>query len=265
MTRVIWDNIGEKGYETGIDQVVLYVPGKIGVAWNGVTSVQETPRGGEATSYYFDGEKYLNLVSRTEFSGTINAYFSPDEFDACDGTNELQTGFSMTEQRRVPFGLCYRTKKGNDSEGMDFGYKLHLVMNAKASPSSSEYSTLGDSVTPTQLSWGISTTPIRLPDGRSGSHFVIDSTEVNPGVMDNLEGILYGTGNTNPRMPTYDEILNIFIAKQVLIITDNGDGTFTAQGPDTVVWISTKPDEYTISWPSVIQIGDTEEYTISSM
>jgi hypothetical protein len=211
MTRLSWNDVGERLYETGIDRGVLYPQSSgVGVVWNGLISVRESPVGGEAKPHYMDGVKYLNLASTEEFEASISAYTYPDEFAECDGTAQLYTGISVSQQPRTPFDLCYRTVIGNDIRNLSYGYKLHLIYNALASPSSKTYSTIDDSTDPLNFSWNITTTPVEFPLYFPSSHFIVDSTKAVGDVLSDLEDILYGTDSELPRMLTLDELLFLF-------------------------------------------------------
>ncbi len=206
--RFIWDKTGEREYETGVDHGVLYPMVNNaypkGVAWNGLSAVTESPSGGEANDVYADNIKYLTLMSAENFGGTIEAYMSPEEFDACDGTLEVAPGVMIEQQSRKGFGLSYRTIVGNDSEGDDYGYKIHLVWGAKASPSEKSRSTVNDSPEATQLSWEFSTTPAVISAINSATnkpykptaHMVVKSTRANAEKIKAFEDILYGTDAT---------------------------------------------------------------------
>lgn len=213
MPRITWDDSGKRLYETGIKQGVLYPldsTGKYsgGVGWNGLTAVTESPSGAEATPLYANDSKYLELMSNEEFGGTIEAYTYPDEFAACDGSAELTTGVSIGQQDRKTFGLCYRTTLGNDTEGNEHGYKLHLIYGAKASPSEKAYATINDSPEAITFSWEFTTTPVPVAGFKPTSHLVIDSTKANKTKLAALEQILYGDTD-GPRLPLPDEVLTL--------------------------------------------------------
>lgn len=218
MAKLIWDQTGERIYETGVDQGVLYVESNgaypTGVAWYGLISVTESPSGAEANAFYADNIKYLNLVSAEDFGATIEAYTYPEEFEACDGTAELANGVKIGQQKRSRFGLCYRTKIGNDVDGDEHGYKLHLIYGATATPSERAYQTVNDSPEPNTFSWEISTTPVSVKDYKPTACLTIDSTTADQTKLAQLEAILYGSdtsGSENgPRMPLPDEIATIF-------------------------------------------------------
>jgi hypothetical protein len=214
MTVLQWDQVGERLYETGVDHGVLYVnEGGVyqdGVAWNGLTAVTESPSGAEATPLYADNIKYLNLISVEELGGTIEAYTYPDEFGACDGSVSPSPGIMLGQQGRRSFGLAYRTRLGNDTDGSDFGYKLHLVYGAQAAPSEKAFATINDSPEAITFSWEFSTTPVSVTDNKPTSQITIDSTKVDADALSDLEDILYGTGGTDPRLPLPDEVIDLF-------------------------------------------------------
>lgn len=226
MARLLeWDKVGERTYETGVDRGVLYpqVNGIYpeGTAWNGLTSVSESPSGAESTALYADNMKYLNLKSAEEFGATIGCYTYPKEWKKCDGQAELAVGVTIGQQTRQNFGFCYRTKKGNDTEGEDYGYILHLIYGCSASPSEKSYETINDSPDAITFSYEITTTPINVEGHKPTAVITIDSTEVDEAKLKSLEDILYGTAATtgeNPtaevkaRLPLPDEIVTLFAA-----------------------------------------------------
>lgn len=221
MTRLLWDQTGERTYETGVDQGVLYIPDngvyEEGFAWNGLTTVTESPTGAEANAMYADNMKYLNLLSVEELGGTIEAYTYPDEFGQCDGTAEVHEGVVVTQQRRKTFGLCYRTLKGNDVDATDHGYKLHLIYGAIAAPSEKAFATVNDTPEAITFSWEFTTTGVPVTGYKPTSMLVIDSTQVNSGMLTTLENALYGTGGTDPRLPLPDEVIAMFAGAQTLV------------------------------------------------
>lgn len=221
--RLKWDQTGERLYETGVKQGVLYIPTNgvysKGVAWNGLTAVTESPSGAEVTALYADDGKYLNLMSAEEFGATIEAYTYPDEFAACDGSKELADGVTIGQQARSTFGLCYKTTVGNDTEGNDHGYKLHIIYGALASPSEKAYSTINDSPDAVTFSWEVTTTPVNVTGAKPTASLVIDSTKADPTKLTALEDILYGkdaAGSSSqavePRLPLPDEIKTLMTA-----------------------------------------------------
>ena len=221
MSKLKWDQTGERFYETGVKNGVLYIPtGGLytkGVAWNGLTAVTESPSGAEATPLYADDIKYLNLISTEEFGATIEAYTYPDEFAECDGSAELATGVYIGQQPRKTFGLCYKTTLGNDEDGNSYGYKLHLIYGAKAAPTEKAYATINDSPEAITFSWELTTTPVPVKNAKPTASITIDSTKVDPGKLAALEDILYGkdgtgdgnTGATEPSLPLPDKIAEL--------------------------------------------------------
>lgn len=212
MSKLIWDQDGQKLYETGADRGVLYVCDDgtygAGVAWNGLINVNEAPSGGEPSPLYADNKKYLELVSNEEFGFTIEAYMSPEEFDVCDGSLEIAPGVYAGQQNRKSFGFSYRTLIGNDTEGTDYGYKIHLVYGAKAKPSSRDNATVNESPEAVTLSWECSTTPVDVPGGKPTAHLVINSTKTDPAKMAALEAILYGD-EQDAKLPTIAEVIEL--------------------------------------------------------
>jgi len=223
MSKLLWDQTGERLYETGVKYGVLYPIQSggvysLGVAWNGLTAVTESPSGAEATAIYADNIKYLNLMSNEEFGATIEAYTYPDAFAACDGSGQVVTGVSVGQQIRKTFGLCYRTSLGNDVTGADFGYKLHLIYGAMASPSEKGYKTINDTPEAITLSWDLSTTPVNVTGFKPTASLTIDSTKVVAANLIALELILYGTTGVDPRLPLPDEITSIFAGSAPLAV-----------------------------------------------
>jgi len=210
MTALTWDQVGERFYETGVDHGVLYPTGADGVAWNGLTTVTETPAGAEATPTYADNIKYLNLISIETFGGTIEAYTYPDEFGECDGSMAPSPGVLVGQQSRKQFGLSYRTRLGNDVDGTDHGFKLHLVYGATASPSEKAYASINDTPEAITFSWEFSTIPVPVTDAKPTALITIDSTKVDADALADLEAILYGDVGVDPRLPLPDEVVGIF-------------------------------------------------------
>ena len=208
--KLSWDKSGERFYETGVKNGVLYVQNAgtypKGVAWNGLTAVTESPSGAEATPLYADDIKYLELTSEEEFGGTIEAYTYPDEFAECDGSAELATGVKISQQKRKAFGLVYKTTLGNDEDGNDHGYKLHLVYGCKAAPSEKAYATINDSPEAITFSWEFTTTPVAVTGHKPTAHIEIDSTKADPTCLAALEAKLFGTETDDPKLPLPDEV-----------------------------------------------------------
>ena len=210
MAVLTWDQTGEKLYETGVQKGVLYpmdgaVYGK-GVAWNGLTAVNETPSGAESTKLYADDIKYLDIRSAEEFGATIEAYSSPEEFDACDGTASLADGVNIGQQNRKGFGFCYRSTIGNDTEYNNYGYKLHIIYGLTASPSERSYSTVNDSPEAATLSWEVSSTPVNVAGFKPTSIVTINSKKINAEALKEIEDALYGTASEEPKILLPDEI-----------------------------------------------------------
>lgn len=219
MAKLVWDKTGDRLYETGVKNGVLYIPTSgvysKGVAWNGLTSVTESPSGAEATALYADDTKYLSLMSTEEFGATIEAYTYPDEFAACDGSAELADGVMIGQQKRSTFGLCYKTTIGNDTDGNDHGYKLHIIYGALAKPSERAYASINDSPEAITFSWEITTTPVNVTGAKPTASLVIDSTKADPSKLAALEDILYGKDGepaNEPRLPLPDEIKSLMTA-----------------------------------------------------
>lgn len=234
MAELEWDQSGERLYETGVDHGVLYIPDETGdyvegFAWNGLTTVTEAPSGAESNPQYADNIKYLNLQSAEEFGATIEAFTYPDEFGQCDGTATPEPGVHVGQQSRKTFGFAYRTKIGTDLDA-DHGYKLHLVYGALAAPSEKAYTTINDSPEAITFSWEISTTPVAVgeiggTEYKPAASLTIDSTQVDPAALADLEEILYGSVGDDPRLPLPAEVISIFAVG----LTDVDMGTFANQ------------------------------------
>ena len=214
MSKIVWDAIGEHTFETGVRNGVLYLKDaegaySNGVAWNGLTSVSESPEGAEATDLYADDIKYLTLMSAENFKATIEAYTYPVEFEECDGSATIAKGVVIGQQSRKPFGLCYRTAIGNDTDGNEHGYKLHIVYGCQASPSEKQYSTINDSPEAITFSWEVNTTPVNVNGKKPTATLIIDSTKADKAKLTALEAILYGSEQAEPRLPLPDEITTL--------------------------------------------------------
>ena len=214
MSKIVWDAIGEHTFETGVRNGVLYLKDaegayNTGVAWNGLTSVSESPEGAEATDLYADDIKYLTLMSAENFKATIEAYTYPVEFEECDGSATIANGVVIGQQSRKPFGLCYRTAIGNDTDGNEHGYKLHIVYGCQASPSEKQYSTINDSPEAITFSWEVNTTPVNVNGKKPTATLIIDSTKADKAKLTALEAILYGSEEQEPRLPLPDEIATL--------------------------------------------------------
>ena len=214
MSKIVWDAVGEHIFETGVRNGGLYLKDETGayntgVAWNGLTSVSESPEGAEPTDLYADDIKYLTLMSAENFKATIEAYTYPVEFEECDGSATIANGVVIGQQARKPFGLCYRTAIGNDTDGNEHGYKLHIVYGCQASPSEKQYSTINDSPDAVTFSWEVSTTPVNVNGKKPTATLIIDSTKADKAKLTALEAILYGAESTEPRLPLPDEIATL--------------------------------------------------------
>ena len=212
MAKLVWNEAGKRLYETGVDRGVLYVSDgngryQKGVVWNGLVSVNESPSGAEATPLYAGNVKYVELMSNEEFGASIEAYTYPEEFEQCDGSAELADGITIGQQPRKSFGLCYRTKIGNDTAGDEHGYKIHLIYGAKAAPTEKSYTTINDSPEAITFSWEITTTPIEVAGHKPTATLTIDSTKVTPTALTAIETKLYGDTSGEATLPTPAEIL----------------------------------------------------------
>lgn len=215
-----WDKTGERYYETGVSKCALYVQGEggaypEGVAWNGISTVTESPSGAEASPIYADNIKYLNLLSTEEFAATIEAYTYPKEFEQCDGTAEIAAGVTIGQQTRKTFGLCYQTVVGNDTKNNEYGYKIHIIYGAMAAPSEKAYATINDSPEAITFSWEVSTTPVNVNGAKPTASLTIDSTKVKAEKLKSLEDILYGSETASARLPLPDEIATLMADSEV--------------------------------------------------
>lgn len=276
--KVVWDDVGERFYETGIDRAVLYLPGGGGVPWNGLTSVDEDAGGVSVEEFYFNGVKYLELRSSGDFSGSLKAYTYPEEFEEFDGLERVTNGMLLANQPVLDtFGLSYRTRVGNDVDGIDHGYKIHVFYNLTAVPDTKGFASLSDQVSPTDLSWTISSVPEIVSGHRPTAHAVFDTRKMDPFLIRDLEKLLYGqdsieippieldlydggsvgysspdeldggtaatsdTGGgviiseTEPQLPSLADLTGLVTTWVKIDITDNGDGTWTAEGPDELI------------------------------
>lgn len=262
MTMLVWDEVGQRFFETGTDRGVLYptLNGEYqsGVAWNGLIGANGQSSGGEIKSRYFDGIKYLATAGYTDFVLDLEAYTYPEEFEPCDGIVETIAGVLLTEQFRTPFGLSYRTLLGNDVEGTEYGYLIHLVYGCLATPTTRGYRTIGSSVDPTTFRWKVETTPVDFPGVRPTAHVVLNSLRLTPDGLARIEDVLYGDDDAEPRLPLPSELVEL----AQLTIVDNGDGTWTAIGPPEA--ISPGTNSFQLHWPSVSD-GSDGTYTAESL
>jgi hypothetical protein len=272
--RLAWDRAGERLYETGVDRGVLYLPDNNGnyndsEAWNGLTTVTESPSGAESNKQYADNIAYLNLLSAEEFGATIEAFTYPDKFAECDGTVEPAAGVALGQQGRRPFGLCYRTNVGNDLDGVDHGYKLHLIYGAQAQPSEKAYGTINDSPEAIAFSWDVATTPVSVTGHKPSAQITIDSTKVDPALLSDLEDILYGTVADDARLPLPDEVIALFEGTVVDVdlarganqpTFNNGTGVITLPAVAGIIWSVDGEDAAAGAQPA-IAVGDTATVT----
>lgn len=212
--KLVWDQVGQKTYETGVKNGVLYVMDNSGaypkgVAWNGLTKVSEKPTGAETTDLFADDAKYLSLQSAEKFEASVEAYTYPDEFSQCDGSAEIADGVAIGQQSRKTFGMSYVTTVGNDIQNNSYGYKIHLIYGALASPSEKGYATINDSPEAITFSWELKTTPVPVTGFKPTASLVIDSTKVSEAAMKAIEDVLYGTESTEARLPLPDEVKSI--------------------------------------------------------
>jgi len=258
MTRIEWDRVGDRYFNSGVDRGVLYVDGKT-VPWNGLVSVEERSTGGEVVPVYLDGIRIRNLPSLSEYEATITAFYSPPEFDQCDGVLQAQyRGFYATNQTRKSFGLSYRTGFTNDVGGQ--GAKIHLVYNAMAEPSSKTYETLDSDPSASYLKWDIKTVPNMEVGGFVSSHYIFDTTKIDDYIVDAFEDLLYGTKTSNGRLPTSSDIQQIFVDEWGLTVTSTGNGIYEISGSDKAV--KRVSGSYAISGPTVVR--GTNSYDIST-
>lgn len=261
MSRLSWSVAGTRFYEAGVDRGVLYVRDLPGVAWVGLTGVDENPIGAETKAYYIDGVKFLNVATTDEFEASIKAYTYPSEFAECDGTARIRAGLFFGQQVRKPFGFSYRTFVGNDTNGLNHGYKIHLVYNALAIPSSRSAATFANSIEAYEFSWNVTTKPVKTAGLSATAHVVIDSRNTHPVTLAAIEDILYGTDEHVARLPTPQELIDIFDVPVAWAVVDNEDGTFEVSGPDEMV-ADVGAGLFVIDHPDVA-INDEDSFTIT--
>ena len=263
VSRLVWGAVSDRLFESGTDRGVLYVDGMDGVPWNGLVGVAEGVEGGEITPFYLDGNVYMNLQSAERFKGTITAFYSPEEFDECDGMKTLAKGFFATGQRRKRFGLSYRTGIGSELEQTEYGYKIHLIYNAMAEINNRSYSTINNTASAQNLSWSILANPVYVSGVRPTAHFIIDSSRTFPEELAVIEDILYGTDTSEPRIPSVSELVTILEGHYTMSVVDNGNGTFTITGPSDMISMI-DGTTFQIDSPSAIPIDDSS-YTVGSI
>lgn len=256
MSRLSWDDIGDKLFEGGVDRGVLYPENSTGVAWNGLVNVIEKPTLSTSTSYYQDGQKYLDKKGSEEFAGSIEAFTFPDEFAECDGTWSTEYGFELTQQTRKPFNLCYRTGIGNDIAGLDHGYKLHLIYDAVASPSNKAFPTLSSNIDVRPFLWEFTTTPTQTLLGyKPTAHIILNSLKIAPEIMALVESYLYGSDALPPTLLSIDDLIQKITEGLTLQIIDNQDGSWTAIGGSSEISFLSST-EFQISSPTLTTFGD---------
>lgn len=261
MSRLSWDATGNRLFDVGLDRGVLYLADRSGVPWNGLRSVEEDPGGESTEPLYFDGVKYLDSQKFGDFSATLTAIVFPDEFLEYEGFVE-DNGLFIDDQPPKVFHLSYRTLVGNDILGAAFGYQIHLVYNVTAVANTKAHNTLGEETDPTEFSWQLSAVPETIDGYRPTAHFILDSTLLPPAALGLIEDILYGDEDSDAHFPTISELIVAVVGSLVTII-DNGDGTWTAIGPDSAVHMLTS-DEFEID-SIVAEYIDADTYTLTSL
>lgn len=237
MTAIVWDQVGERGFEAGIDRAVLYLPDGSAHPWNGIVSVTERTEGNDIASMYYDGVKYADLLALGNYAATLRAYTYPDEFLPFEGIAEVGNGLFVTNQARPRFGLTYRTKVGSDTADIDEAYKIHVLYNLTAVAADKNYETLTSDASAIQFEWSLTSIPEKIPGHRPTAHIIMDTRKMSPILLADLERTLYGDAFNAPKLPEISTLTN-FIGEWVIIrITDNFDGTWTASGPDEFVFM----------------------------
>ncbi len=262
MARLVWDQIGDRVYETGLDRGVLYFTDGGGVAWNGLSSVEEQSTK-KIESVYYDGVKFNDIVINGEYSATLRAYTYPEEFLQFEGIEEEQLGVYFTDQPGGLFHISYRTKVGNDVNGIDQGYKLHLLWNLTAIPSTKTYESLSMNVAPEEFEWSLTSVPEEIDNHRPTSHMILDSTRVDPLLLEDIESFLYGDEDTSPVLPSLKGLTSFIRKWDRVIILDNGDGTWTATSPIESAIVMLDTTTFQINDAEVIYL-DADTYEITS-
>jgi hypothetical protein len=239
MTTLVWDQVGERVYQTGVDRGVLYLSDNSGVAWNGLISVTEIFNR-EVKVFHLDGVKYLEHHVPGDFAADLKAYTYPDEFDKINGIIlDESLGLDFHDQPPSSFGLSYRTLIGDDVSGLEYGYKIHILYNLIASPSNIGYTSLNNQTTPIEFGWTLSGTPVVVSGYRPTVHVSIDSTKIHPFALGQIEEVLYGSNDLNPSLPSLEDLIVLLAGPDFIIIIDNEDGTWTAMGPDELITMIT--------------------------
>lgn len=259
MTKLHWNVAGDRLFEAGVDRVVFFPEEGPGVPWNGVTAVKEDTAGSALPVQYVDGVPVRSQKIKEGFAVVLQAYSCPLEFEEYEGSLDI-----LTRQQRKAFGLSYRTLVGNDTQGLDHAYKIHLVYNALAMPSAVDYNSVSpDGLNAAPFSWGISTKPTEIPGAKPAAHLIIDTSVAYPEAIQAIEDVLYGSDTVEARLPSPAEMMDLFEQHAILTIIDHGDGTWTAIGPDDVVTML-DGDTFQITWPSAVYL-DADTYQISSL
>lgn len=265
MSRLVWDAPGTRFYEAGVDRGVVYLDSGVTEAWNGLTSVTQSSSDEGAQSYYLDGVKYLTSVAPGEYEGTIQAYTYPDVMQAADGIGEAQSFYFVDNQPRMQFGMTYRTKLGNDVNGDSLGYKIHILYNLVSTPSDRSYNSISDDPEITEFEWDVVGTPEFVPGARPTNHLIMDSRNYHPALLEVIEGYLYGTTDEPPQLLSPLEfywLIGVWVPPTAVVtITDNGNGTWTADGTGSAVQM-VDATTYTITGATINNI-DANTYTIS--
>lgn len=235
MTALVWDQVGTRFYEAGVDRGVLYLPSGVGIPWNGLISVTETVSGNEGTPIYFDGVKFANIMALGDFAASLKAYTYPDEFLQFEGILEVGNGLFVANQQATRFGLSYRTRIGNDVDGFDIGYKIHVLYNLTAIPTAKNFQTLAIDNRTVEFEWNVTGIPGEVAGFQPTAHLIFDTRSMGPLLVQDIENTLYGNELNDPMLPPISTLTS-FIGNWVIIrITDNFDGTWTASGPDDLI------------------------------
>jgi len=262
MAKILWDTTATRLFEIGIDRGVLYLPSGTAVAWNGLRSIQEDTNDRSTSAVFFDGEKYMDAPGFGDYSAKIKAITYPDEFLECEGVNEFDTGMYVDNQNSKTFDMCYRTLVGNDVAGTSLGYRIHILYNLTASPDTSQFDSLSDDFDLTEFGWDVTSRPEFITGYRPTSHVIVDSRYLDPDLLFQLENTLYGTVSTAPSLPSLAALAATIAGFGVIIITDNGDGTWTADAPAEFL---TMTDATTFQITGVTATySDANTYTVST-
>lgn len=264
MAVLEWDEVGERIYQAGVDRGVLYLHDGTVVAWNGLIDVEESPGAQELKSFYLDGVKFLENLSPSDFVGKLKAFTYPDEFDTVNGIAHVSPGLSYYEQPPKSFNLSYRTKVGNDIEGEDYGYKIHILYNIVAVPDAIAFTTKSEAVEPITFGWSLTGTPPKqVKKLRPTVHISIDSRTTPPEILKLIESQLYGTKKTAPNLPPITEIGEYFGYRGALLIIDHGDGTWTAIDESDTYVDMIDPTQFEINGADATYL-DPDTYNVSS-